>query len=84
MGAVVKLWRQIDISDILNVMGNLGVNFSKENLEARMKDWDKDHNGTIDFNEVGDLYNTFRIILPIKQWSIVNSIVMIFKAPLPI
>ena len=53
MGAVVKLWRQIDISDILNVMGNLGVNFSKENLEARMKDWDKDHNGTIDFNEVG-------------------------------
>ena len=56
MGAVVKLWRQIDISDILNVMGNLGVNFSKENLEARMKDWDKDHNGTIDFNEVGELY----------------------------
>ena len=56
MGAVLKLWRQIDISDILNVMGNLGVNFSKENLEARMKDWDKDHNGTIDFNEVGDLY----------------------------
>ena len=53
MGAVVKLWRQIDISDILNVMDNLGVNFSKENLEARMKDWDKDHNGTIDFNEVG-------------------------------
>lgn len=53
MRAVVKLWRQIDISDILNVMGNLGVNFSKENLEARMKDWDKDHNGTIDFNEVG-------------------------------
>ena len=56
MGAVLKLWRQIDISDILNVMGNLGVNFSKENLEARMKDWDKDHNGTIDFNEAGDLY----------------------------
>merc|ERR1712045_213221 len=42
---------QITKDEILTVMTNLGVEVSEEDLDKRMKEFDKDHNGIVEFSE---------------------------------
>ena len=42
---------QITKEEILTVMTNLGVEVSEEDLDKRMKEFDKDHNGIVEFSE---------------------------------
>ena len=43
---------QIEQSELINVMGRLGVEVSKKDIEDRMLEFDLDKNGTIDYSEV--------------------------------
>merc|ERR1712032_188022 len=42
---------QITKEEILTVMTNLGVTVSEEDLDKRMKEFDKDHDGIVEFSE---------------------------------
>merc|ERR1712045_864585 len=42
---------QITKDEILTVMTNLGVEVSEMDLDKRMKEFDKDHNGIVQFSE---------------------------------
>ena len=47
----LKIYFQITKEEILTVMTNLGVEVSEENLDKRMKEFDKDHDGIVEFSE---------------------------------
>merc|ERR1711971_800757 len=42
---------QITKEEILTVMTNLGVEVNEEDLDKRMKEFDKDHDGIVEFSE---------------------------------
>ena len=47
----LKIYFQITKEEILTVMTNLGVTVSEEDLDKRMKEFDKDHDGIVEFSE---------------------------------
>ena len=47
----LKIYFQITKEEILTVMTNLGVEVNEEDLDKRMKEFDKDHDGIVEFSE---------------------------------
>ena len=43
---------QVEPKEIVSIMNSLGVDVSEEELVEKLAEYDKDTNGTIDFNEV--------------------------------
>ena len=73
----LNIYFQITKEEILTVMTNLGVTVSEEDLDKRMKEFDKDHDGIVEFSEF--VYLMKDVLVDTKDDRLAENACVIFQ-----